>query len=592
MIVYSIRRFVVTMSIISLFWIDLNRRFFPLMGNIHLICLSLIFICSACDQGSPIAQVQSIADHAQNYAEDGHEVTQKEDSVEATAARIPLPGGLINSEDHIIFFAPDDPTLALELALIDRMISDCSELETPSQCRIRYAVYNFTSALLTQKLIKAAHEGIKVQVLIEADQLSSSREWNLINERFVEAGLNVQYDQRYINDAERENAHLIGIGGRGLMHLKMRLFEAPTWRKLLTGSLNPNTTAHLNDETLHLISNEDLIYKYNITFDSILYHWPLYNTWDENEPINVLFTPTAAGKRPINQIFKWIAEEQEQILLMIFSLRDLKSEVDQRSLSELLIDKAKEGIPVYVITDRKQSDGTVYNDSQRDDDEMEDMLRAGGIPVYEATNDVTPYTAMHHKVAILGRTKLKVISGAANWSYSGLGSKDQPANNTESVLFIDSFKLDHNYTGYRFLGQWIKTLHRYGHQSEQHDHEQSPSTLISKLTSSDGWPLLDYSFQVTLERPDVQDLGITGDLAQLGWWGTHGYHALLQSEDSNDWYSLNQLSAPLGTPISWKMISLKADGSIDHWEPRGHRFELLSLPLKLGDQTVIKGVWR
>ena len=400
-----------TMSIDFFSWTRSNCEFYTMQKSCYIPFLLLLLILSACEDTSTISHIQTQESVEESQAPDHLETDftpeGKKDGVEANAARIPLPGGLINSEDQVVFFAPDDPTLTLELALIDRVINDCRELPSPSQCRIRYAVYNLTSELLTQKLIKAAQEGIKVQVLIEADQLSSSREWNLINERFIEAGLHVEYDQKYLTDSERKNAHLIGIDGHGLMHLKMRLFEAPSWKRLLTGSLNPNTTAHLNDETLHLINDEDLMYQYSIAYDSVLYNWPFYNSWNENTPINVLFTPATSGQRASDKIFEWIAEEQEQILLMVFSLRDLSSEVEDRTLSELLIDKAKAGVPVYVITDRKQSDRSAYDDRQDAvDDDMEDILRAGGVPVYEVTNHRTPYTAMHHKVAILGRSKI------------------------------------------------------------------------------------------------------------------------------------------------------------------------------------------
>ena len=112
------------------------------------------------------------------------------------------------------------------------------------------------------------------------------------------------------------------------------------------------------------------------------------------------------------------------------------------------------------------------------DDPTEDQLRQAGIPVYEVLNHATPYTAMHHKVAVLGLEKIKVISGAANWSYSGLGSRDRKARNVESVLFIDSAKLDHNHTGYRFIAQWMRVLWRYASQSEEIDQERSALTYF------------------------------------------------------------------------------------------------------------------
>ena len=43
--------------------------------------------------------------------------------------------------------------------------------------RIRYAVYNLTSDLITQELIKAARAGVHVQVLIESEQLNQDRTW-------------------------------------------------------------------------------------------------------------------------------------------------------------------------------------------------------------------------------------------------------------------------------------------------------------------------------------------------------------------------------------------------------------------------------
>ena len=372
----------------------------------------------------------------------------------------------------------------------------------------------------------------------------------------------------------------------------MRLFETPTWRRLLTGSLNPNTTAHLNDETLHLIANEDTIYQYHIAYETLLYHWPLQNEWHSEAPINVLFTPVSTGERAVNRIFKWLAEEQEQILLMVFALRDLTAEVDERSLSELLIAKAEAGVPVYVITDRKQSDGHSYVDGQQtDDDELEDRLRAGGIPVYEALNDSTPYTAMHHKAAILGRSRIRVISGAANWSRAGLGTLSRASRNIESVLFIDSYALDQNFTGHRFIGQWMRTLWRYAHQSEAVDEEWPAEEIFAHLSASKDWPSARFSFEVSARStPTPLSLAVTGDLEQLGWWGTRDVHLLEEEEASALWRSPMTLSVALGTPLSWKIVSLE-HGRVKRWEPRRHRDEVLSVQFKPGEETIFRGVW-
>ena len=137
--------------------------------------------------------------------------------------------------------------------MINRVINEClNDPERQSEYQIRYAVYNLTSDLITQELIKAAQAGVHVQVLIESEQLNQDRTWNLVNERFLSAGLSVEYDHRYLKDVERRDVNLIGIEARGLMHMKMRLYETPHWRRLMTGSLNPNTTSYLNDESYTL----------------------------------------------------------------------------------------------------------------------------------------------------------------------------------------------------------------------------------------------------------------------------------------------------------------------------------------------------
>ena len=537
-----------------------------------------------------LSQVETDSNESKDFSHD------KADALHYQKASAPLPKGLLVDPSSRVLFSPDDPTLSVELALINRVTNEClNDPERQSEYRIRYAVYNLTNDLITQELIKAAQAGVHVQVLIESEQLNQDRTWNLVNERFLSAGLSVEYDHRYLKDTERRDVHLIGIEARGLMHMKMRLYETPHWQRLMTGSLNPNTTSYLNDESLHLISDPQIINQYRIAYESLLYDWPFENEWHEDAGLNVLFTPVNHGERAIDRIFQWIAEEEEQILLMIFALRDLTAPSDSRSLVELLKEKAASGIPVYVITDRKQSDGVNnWGESVSDDDTTEDQLRQAGIPVYEVLNHATPYTAMHHKVAVLGLEEIKVISGAANWSNSGLGSRDRKARNVESVLFINSAKLDHNHTGHRFIAQWMRVLWRYASQSEELDQEQSALDLFSKLSSSHHWPNMQFSFEIeTHSNLGGDKLAITGDLEQLGWWGLHGYHPLVQNEeDQIHWQSLDTITAPIGMPVNWKTIAINDQGEILRWENRNHHTEILSPSITQEDFVTFKGVWK
>ena len=125
----------------------------------------------------------------------------KADALHYQRATAPLPKGLLIDDSSRVLFSPNDPTLSVELALINRVITEClNDPERQSEYRIRYAVYNLTSDLITQELIKAAQAGVHVQVLIESEQLNQDRTWNLVNERFLSAGLSVEYDHRYLKD--------------------------------------------------------------------------------------------------------------------------------------------------------------------------------------------------------------------------------------------------------------------------------------------------------------------------------------------------------------------------------------------------------
>lgn len=530
------------------------------------------------------AQVQADKESPKSDLESAHPTSQ------------PLPSGLLTDTQLHTLFAPDDPTTTLEVQLIERVTqARLADPDEHQRYHIRYAVYNMTSALITRKLIAAERAGVDVQVLIESEQLNQEKAWNLLNERFITAGLSVEYDHRYLNDSERQDVDLIGIESSGLMHLKMRIFETPSWSRVLTGSLNPNTTSHLNEETLHLISDPTLISRYQLAYQHLLYDRSHVNTWDEGSALNVLFTPAEEGLRAVTQIFKWIEEEEEQILLMMFALRDLSAPGVDASLVELLARKVERGVPVYIITDRKQSDG-VNSEGARvyEDDHTEDRLREVGVHVYEALNDATPYTAIHHKVAILGVKNIRVISGASNWSRSGLGGRERRARNVESVLFIDSGHLDQNHTGRRFLGQWLQVLKRYGAYSVDHDHELEVDEVFQALSQTSGWPQQSFSFEVSAEvTRSNEQIAIVGDHDELGLWGLSGHHPLETStEELTTWRSSQTLSASIGRDLTWKQVIIDEQRAIKRWEYGSRYIMSLKPPLMRDRELIFSGVWR
>ena len=490
-------------------------------------------------------------------------------------------------------FAPDDPTVSLELHLIDQVIEAKKKAQNDEGIyRIRYAVYNLTSTTISSRLIAAHRAGVDVQVLIEDDQLSPDRPWLDLDERFIEAGLRVEPRSHRVKEEELNHVHLLGVSGHGLMHLKLRLYETPSSKALLTGSYNPNTTSSLNEESLHYSEDPSLIDRYSRAYYSLLYDYPIYNEWDEEAPVNVLFTPSS-DYRAVDQIFRWIEEEKDQILLMMFSLRDLTAPSSSETLVELLGRKVREGVNVSVITDRKQSDGfNGYGEAVYDDDQTDDKLRAVGIPVYEVINPATPFTAMHHKVAILGRERLRVISGAGNWTRSGLGSFDRPARNVESILFIDSDRLDQNYTGDRYLGQWIRVLRRYGHQSVDRHEESAVEPFISSLINHPNWPEASVRFEVRdLVTYGGEEVGIGGSIPALGSWSTQLLQWLDQDEHVPHSWKLEHVWIPVGARVEWK-VALRDEMGVTKWEDGYNRSADLHLPLSRDHQPTWMGQGR
>lgn len=406
------------------------------------------------------------------------------------------------------YFTPEDPAAKAELRLIENVIVGAradqqtyAAGENPHQ--IHYAVYNLRSSKVINKLIEAHQAGVEVRVLIEADQISPEREWNTVDEQFEAAGLKVIRSDRDIPQEERERAHLVGIDSNHLMHLKSRIFRSldPTTGQpvevVLSGSMNPGDGASRNDENLNLIRDPGLVSLYEKKFQDVRRHKRTENVWDGERGINVLFTPAKSGPRPLEKLFEWIDAEDEFIGLSVFDLKDLESPKDKKKLTEKLIEAKARGVEVLVITDRKKSDGRdlagnrieMYGHFASNSWVDEDLERAG-IPVHEFINTTGPYNAVHSKAAVFGLNDMKVITGAGNWTRSGMGSGRKRARNEESFLFIESGRVDDGRTGRRYLSNMLGLLRKYDGQDPEHGPAQG---TIEKLQALESWPKVDVS---------------------------------------------------------------------------------------------------
>jgi phosphatidylserine/phosphatidylglycerophosphate/cardiolipin synthase-like enzyme len=564
------------------------RRRHPIHSLFGLLLTTALAACGTDESATSLPEAPDAP------LDEGRLLDGKADGNGPIKARAPLPEHADFERPLQALFAPDDPVTTLELRLIDTVVSrraeDAAEYaEGENPFRIRYAVYNLRNPDIVAALISAEQAGVDVQILIEDKQLDPARTWNTADETLIEAGFEFVPSHRDLTPETARTADLIGIEGSGLMHLKARLFKAGDWAAALSGSMNPGDNAVLNEETLHLIRDPALIDRYTAAYEAVRAGKRIDNVWDDAAAVNVLFTPAGEGPRAGARLIEWLQAENEQILLMVFSVRDVAGPTG--TLVDVLIQKAQAGVPVYLITDRKQSDGVDADGNPLyRNDRTEDRLRAGGVHVYEATNRASPYTAMHHKVGILGRSAPRIVTDAANWSFSGLGSARRRARNTESVLFIDTAKLDEGLTGRRYLAQWMRVLQRYAHQSTD-DGEPSAEAVIAALTDHPDWPTQAVRFDAEVETDWGEQVDVRGDLPALGKWFADGAVALYTDGDAYPWWQSGPVKLPLGTTFEYKLTA-SLRGAV-RWESGENRTgAAIPAPLQPLSARVLRARWR
>jgi len=476
------------------------------------------------------------------------------------------------------FFAPYDEPIKQDLALISEVAA--ARRADPRQFAdganpysIKYAVYNLRHPDVINALIDAHRVGVDVQILIEDAQLDPARTWNTADEQLVAAGFKLALSQRGLTEAQRKELNLIGIESAGYMHLKTRIFErpdpagGPSIEKVLSGSHNPGDETGVNDETLHLITDRQLVERYKAKYRSVLEGADLANVWQDGASVNVLFAPTQQGPQPVDKLFELIDREQESIFLSVFSLRNLTSPRQQATFVDKLKQAHARGVNVVVVTDRKQSDG-IDASGQRVgfDDPTDELLQQAGIPVYECINPGSPFAAMHEKSAIFGLTDMQVVTDCGNWSEAALGSRKRPARNDESFLFIDSKKLDHNRTGRRYLSNFLQLLRKYDAQQTAAPHA---ADLVNGFTRLPNWPRVKVDFDVVAATHAGQEVYITGEHEALGSWTKAGPGIRLNTTGGSYplWNSDTSIELPFGLALEYKVVKRDPQSGELDWQP-------------------------
>ena len=205
-------------------------------------------------------------------------------------------------------------------------------------------------------------------------------------------------------------------------------------------------------------------------------------------------------------------------------------------------------------------------------------------------------SATHHKAAVLGLTRIRVVSDSANWTKSGLGTDRNIARNQESILFIDTQKLDEGRTGRRYMAEWLKVLSRYAHQSQEIDGEGSFEFVRNQLLAQAEWPgqaVLFRAFNAQTEGDE--EVHIVGDHQVLGEWGDSGNGVALETttEEYPEWWSAEPCVLPLAALFEWKLATFDTAGELLRFEAEPKRISVAHPPALLPDDGLeLTGTWR
>jgi len=173
---------------------------------------------------------------------------------------------------------------------------------------------------------------------------------------------------------------------------------------------------------------------------------------------------------------------------------------------------------------------------------------------------------MHLKACIFGLSNIKVVTDAGNWTYSVMGNEKTGSSNAESILFVESGKLDNNHTGEQYLAEYMRVLRKYAGQKQNAD-QPSANTLIGELQKLPNWPKVKVDFSVVAKTHMGQDVYITGNTKELGSWGADGPGLKLETDPKTypNWHALD-VEIPLGTALEYKIVKRNSNGRLD-WEP-------------------------
>lgn len=285
--------------------------------------------------------------------------------------------------------------------------ADLVNLIDNAQESVDVAAYDFDLETVTEALIRAQNDGLRVRLVTDISNADEEAIGRLTN-------------------AEIPVVARPGEGW-GIMHNKFVVVDG-TW--VWTGSWNmTDNGTYRNNNNAVVIASRSLATDYNIEFEEMFAGdfgpsspadtpYPVVNieTEETEAQVEVYFSPEDGVAA---QIREELSEAQSQVRFLAFQFTS-------EELADALIDLQRSGIDVSGVMEDRYA-GASY--SQRD------RLRSGGVTVH---TDANPYI-MHHKVIIIDDQT--VILG----SYNFTGNAED--NNDENILIVHDPEVAAAYLG-------------------------------------------------------------------------------------------------------------------------------------------------
>jgi len=420
-----------------------------------------------------------------------------------------------------VVFAPfDDPGRTM-LAALDELIA--RQRAAPGERHtLHLAVFNVTDDELIDRLIAAHQAGVEVRVVFDGRKLRPWYAWYRGDDRLIAAGVPV----------------LGAFRKDGAMHDKLVLIDG---RRAATGSFNWETGARFeNHEAMFTSGDPGLVAAYAERFTALA-GGPLAPRAAAAAPAGPASASFAPDEAPHRIVGRMIDAATRSIHVAMFTCKDVAYDEDDgrpTSLFAKLVAARQRGVDVRIIVDYGVAEASEYYGIVTPDDQSDEWLEARGIHVVRADNPRGRYASMHHKLTVIDGEI--VVGGAFNWYF------DAAYRNDEDQLVLRDRAL-----AARATGELADLLRQY-------DPAWDPAE----------WPAVTVRFSVRDARTRWGDtVAIAGDLAALGGWAPA---AALRLDPSAWPVWTGTLVVPAGAHITWKVINLRADGTVA-WEPGADR---------------------